>query len=254
MFPYYSTSVAPEAMSSSGNRLAKAQVVEPAVELPADPGSERQRRQHQENQHQAGTIIGSPYYAHHRSQLNDDYVGLVYRARHLFRPAAQLRPDRRQDPRITADAAENAANEANTRIRNAAAGLEGVYSRRQQRISAKREQECAEDGLENAGVQDEQHPHADRDADKSADHKRPDPANFHVVALRPDRGQVQQRAAAIDEQRGVQGIDAMQPDRRRGEPEGEAGAAGGDAADQRAEPKDGDRVERIAGDHCIRPG
>ena len=44
--------------------------------------------------------------------------------------------------------------------------------------------------------------------------------------------EVQQHAAAGDQNGRMQGVDAVQPDRRGREPEGEAAAAGGDAADQ----------------------
>jgi hypothetical protein len=75
------------------------------------------------------------------------------------------------------------------------------------------------------------------------------PLYLDVAALRPDRGQMQQRAAAIDEQSRLQRIDAVQPDRRCGQSEGKAGAAGGNGADQRSEPKQRDRIEWISGNH-----
>ena len=52
----------------------------------------------------------------------------------------------------------------------------------------------------------------------------------------------------------MQRVDAVQPDRGGGEPEGEAAAAGGDAADQGAEPEEGEGVERQSGDHRVSPG
>jgi hypothetical protein len=47
----------------------------------------------------------------------------------------------------------------------------------------------------------------------------------------------------------MQRINAMQPDRGGGEPEREAGAAGGNAAEQGANPKVSQVVVRISGQH-----
>ena len=47
----------------------------------------------------------------------------------------------------------------------------------------------------------------------------------------------------------MQRIDAVQPDRRGRETEGEAAAAGGDAADEGADPQEGERVERKSENH-----
>ena len=137
-----------------GQRLAEAPVVQPAVELPADPGSEQPaaaapeatstrplqsiRRQHDTRQ---------------RHRLHDDDVGLVDARAPSLRPAAQLRPDRRQNAGIAADAAENAADEADACIGDAAAGLDGVQAWREQRVGSKRQQEHAEHHFENAGIE-----------------------------------------------------------------------------------------------------
>ena len=51
----------------------------------------------------------------------------------------------------------------------------------------------------------------------------------------------------------MQWIDAVQPDRRGGETEGEAAAAGGDAADEGAEPEDGEGVERKSSKSSLSP-
>src|SRR5512143_1217581 len=55
---------------------------------------------------------------------------------------------------------------------------------------------------------------------------------------------MQQQAAACDQNRRMQRIDPVQPDRGRGKPEGEAAAAGGNTAEQRTEPEDENGVER----------
>ena len=104
-----------------------------------------------------------------REALYDDDVGLVDAARHLLRPAAQLRPDRRQHAGIAADAAENAADEADRRIGRAAAGAERVQARREQGIGAEGEQEHAEHHLQRAGVGVCEQMHADRNAGEAAE-------------------------------------------------------------------------------------
>ena len=65
--------------------------------------------------------------------------------------------------------------------------------------------------------------------------------------------EMQKRAAAGDQNRRMQRIDAVQPDRRGRETEGEAAAAGGDAADEGAEPQNGERVERKSDNHRVSP-
>ena len=81
--------------------------------------------------------------------------------------------------------------------------------------------------------------------------ERPQPGELDVVPLRPDRGRMQQHAAAGDHQRAMHRIDAVQPDRGRGDPEGKAAAAGGDAAEQRADPENREGVVGQAGDHRV---
>ena len=69
--------------------------------------------------------------AHERERMREQDEGLIDAARHLLRPAAQLRPKRRQHAGIAGKPAEHAAREADRGVGRFAAEAEARKSRRE---------------------------------------------------------------------------------------------------------------------------
>ena len=117
-----------------------------------------------------------------RSNLHDQNEGLIDPARDVLRPAAELGPDRRQHARIAAEPAQDAGDETDRRVRDAAAAPDLVQARRRQRIDAVDDEEGAEHDLDDVRLDAGEHDDADRHADQPADDERRDALRLDGVA------------------------------------------------------------------------
>src|SRR5512139_3958050 len=133
-------------------RLAETQVVELAVKLPADPGSHQQRRQHDNQHYQTGSIESHPDDTGKRDTLDDNDIRLIDGTGNFLRPAAQLGPDCRYHSGIAANSAQNAANKAHTCIGYPSAGRNGIETWGDKRIGPKSKQKGAEHDFQHLGI------------------------------------------------------------------------------------------------------
>ncbi len=210
----YNMRTTPEAIRNKPQHLPEALLVEPAIEIPADPGAERQRRQRQHQQYQPGAVERHRAERGEGRDVNRHDERLIEGARLVLRPAAKLRPDRRQHAGIAAEAAQDAGDEADRDV-GAAAGDDVRQPRRDQRIDAVDGEEGAERDLQRADVGAHQQPDADRHAEHAGQQERPEPPPIERATQRPDRAELHRKPAGDDQERRVDRRDGMQPDRRR---------------------------------------
>src|SRR3954454_16677325 len=153
-------------------------------------------------------------------------------------PAAQLGPYRRDHAGVAADPAKNAADKPDRAICRPASESYLRQSRRQQGVSPIDREEYAKRNFESAAVELRQRKHAKGDTDDGTDDERKQSPRFDRTADRPHQGDVQQRPAGDRQGGGLQGLQSVQPDRRRHQRKRKAGAAGGQRAKERARPYD----------------
>jgi hypothetical protein len=162
------------------------------------------------------------------------------KARNFLREASELAPDRRQHAGIAAKPAEDAADEANGRVRHAPTA-DFRQLRGEQRIETVNGKEHAEPELERMGIGEHQKRDPDRDADQPGREIRPDPARLDGMAERPNGAELDRQATRNDKRRGVDRIERVQPYGGRDDAEGKTGSARGKRPDERAKPEDAKR-------------
>ena len=177
------------------------------------------------------------------------------RALLVLGPAAQARPDGRQDAGKAGRAADDAAQRR--RRCHRASGPASVMAAQlgpQQAVEAEGDENGADRCAHVRCRQPAQQLDAERDADLAADQQRQQPPPVERVAQLPHRVALDDQAVADDQRRGLQGRQDVQPDRRGDQAEGEARQSGDKGAEKVATTKRASAViaARI-GPSCRRP-
>ena len=242
----------PEAIRNKRQHLPEALLVEPAIQLPADPGAERQSRQRQREQYQPGAVERHGAERGEGRDMNRHDERLIEGARLVLRPAAKLRPDRRQHAGIAAEAAQDAADEADRDIGAAAARRRSGSRGASQRIDAVGGEERAERDLR--ACRRRCAPAARRRSERRA--RRPAgtarAAADRASGAAPDRAELHRKPAGDDQKRRVDRREACSQTPEAAMPQRKACRARSEPAEERAAPQHGERRQRQRGD-SVRP-